>query len=980
MSGGAVGAVAVPNIRSARPGRRTNATIQVARTMQTLVSNNDPTYNELVAQSVVFVCKKTEMARPSRANAQVVHMRGVGWMNMQLARHPVDRKDALGLNFIFRTFVVDKLDEYKNDRFLPNRLEEDQSNPTGMSMRAYTPLDSDPSFDLSFIRDQLLNKTFGDIEGNAISLEQSRYVDLEHTPRVGNPAKYDALARLLYEWRVDGVVINDQVKEIKSGSIVDSHTTFNVAVRGPCNVRNANVSSYNAGQTAIAGDAPAITKVMKDVPQEFDPHPQCGDAYLLCLHLVPDSAADKMRFEYRYWSARRLEEIAKRFLTRSGASRDPLGPFPAYPHGMNAIPGEVAQDDGKRFNRSALSALHILEEQLFATIVGAWRIGRVIDTHAAVDQDEERVPFMVGGQQVRVAVSRVNVDIKWMGLLHLRQVYGTNAMEPTLYGAVSGQSYPGGSVVLGVEYDARGLRCLPIDIGEVYATLSRVDRSVDSFYDLFMGYNNAYNQLVRAESVTPLALKSFRLVEVLRLFILAVNIYVKDIKPDTSADAMKVKTDIASVFNSKFKDELDKPSRRFATLQTYQLQKQYSDNVKRLDAEIRAFKTSPDSYGFISDTSDCTDVDGNEMLKAKKELVKLKTDAVDLIKKLTGKIDEFPKMYMNDVNADGIEGIGKFVTMVTKYFEADRARKRNLKLKIRLSIIDAFNKQQEDLKKRQEAVLKLQTTFRAARDKSAATVNPPPSPPSGTGLTVYEAQAELEYSINRMQMIKDILSRIVFESDDDVMNAVVALDRANVHQLLQYQAQLGIPVEPALLMPPPASQPTQPPSQPTQPPSQPTQLEGPAVGSEAKRGSSSQSLTDFMRGTGIMREFVQQSRATPSSQSSSGDRVSDAISAASDALNDYVMGDASNSADSRSSSSASRPSSNEGSRKGSRASTPSRKRTSSSVQAEDHGAGAIPTNLQLQIEDDEELHTVRLPEKQSSKSLKRQQRGSGSQD
>ena len=979
MSGGSVGAVAVPNIRSARPGRRTNATIQVARTMQTLVSNNDPTYNELVAQSVVFVCKKTEMARPSRANAQVVHMRGVGWMNMQLARHPVDRNDALGLNFIFRTPVVTELKDYTNDSLLPNRLKEDQSNPTGMSMRAYTPLDSDPSFDLSFIRDELLNQTFGDIEGNPISLEQSRYVDLEHTPRVGNPAKYDALARLLYEWRVDGVVINDQVKEIKNGSIVDSHTTFNVAVRGPCNVRNANVSSYNAGQSAIAGDAPSITKVMKDVPQEFDPHPQCGDAYLLCLHLVPDSAPDKMRFEYRYWSARRLEEIAKRFLTRSGASRDPLGPFPVYPHGMNPIPGEVAQDDGKRFNRSALSALHILEEQLFATIVGAWRIGRVIDTHAAVDQDEQRVPFLIGGQQVRVAVSRVNVDVKWMGLLDMRQVYGTNAMEPTLYGAGSGLSYPGASVVLGLEYDARGLRCLPIDIGEVYATLSRVDRSVDSFYELFLGYNKAYNQRIRGQFVTPFALKAFTLVETLRLFMSAVNIYYADIRNEGSVEAKNVKKDIASVFNAQFENELNKKSDRFAALQTYTLQQKYRDNVKRLDAEIREFKTSPDSYGFISDTSDCTDVDGNEMLKAKKALVKLKTDALDLIEKFMDQTGRFPGEYMNDVNANGLDGMRRFIGIVTNYFESDRERKRNLKRKIGNSILDALKKQQQEVKKKEEALLKLQRAFRSAKDKSAASVNPSPSPSPGTRLTVYEAQADLASSKIRLHMIERMMEQISFLTPMAALQAKNFLEGGTVEELLAVQAQLGIPVDDtaALLMPPPPSQPPLAPQPPPQP--QPTQPSQPSQLPEGS-GIASQSLTDFMRGTGIMRDFVQQSRATPSTQSSSGDRVSDAISAASDALNDYVMGDASNSADSRSSSSASRPSSNEGSRKGSRSSTPSRKRTSSSRQVEDHGAGAIPTDLQLQIEDDEELQTVRLPEKQSSKSLKRQQRGSGSQD
>jgi hypothetical protein len=437
---------------TARPGKESNATVQYGRimAMDEGLSPHDPMYEELSANTVVFAGGDPQDGMWQHQNT-LVNVRGLRWINQKLAGEKIELPDAMNLDLCFR---------------------DDVQNAQKYSGRFAGGNDTNPTYGLDISQGTgRTNRSDGDVAArrNTRSIADA-LVDTDTKNRLANPAyvnRYDSLVGILSRWRLDGVVINSDTQFLESNRQGKNDLLFNIAVAGNAQVRNVNTTVFMGGTTGVAGGTPYASRAL---PQEFDPLPNPGDEFYVALHLVPrgSGASRWMVLEYRLWSTRRWANIAARFAARAGTKANQMLSRQAKLT-AGATPRE--HEPGRPPTRSTMRADELLEAQLFATIVGAWRVGSVTDSRAVAVTTSDPYYSLAGGGK-RCAAVRALIGIRWEGLVALRQRHGTNCL-------VGDSTFSGTSVIIKT-LDPTRLECYPIDIGEVYATTGQFTEYADT--------------------------------------------------------------------------------------------------------------------------------------------------------------------------------------------------------------------------------------------------------------------------------------------------------------------------------------------------------------------------------------------------------------------------------------------------------------------------------------------------------------------
>ena len=263
----------------------------------------------------------------------------------------------------------------------------------------------------------------------------------EHTSRIlqqdldtRNPSAPDSIqlygdqvvskiGHFLDSWNVCGVVIDGEANlAVDEDRLEGSRCQINVAVEGLAQVRS-HTSYFVSGTPGRVVQEQRVEGIEK-LAQDFGEKLVAGDEIFVALHLLPVRKDNQLRFKYMYqcWSSRQLIDAA--YQTAAAFKN-------TYADGT--IPGGVLNDAIRASLQHAdlpsepPQATKSKEPQrmLLSTIVGAWRIGSVIDTKAAVQKRD-------GGQAdpfKRHAI-QVAVDTKWMGLYELQTKYGWKSMLP----------------------------------------------------------------------------------------------------------------------------------------------------------------------------------------------------------------------------------------------------------------------------------------------------------------------------------------------------------------------------------------------------------------------------------------------------------------------------------------------------------------------------------------------------------------------
>jgi len=437
---------AIPVTQTARPGKQSNDTVQYARTMPQTGSIYNRMYDELTKDSVVF-CNKDGIPNYAGNTHRLSVLRGIGWLNDEMRKLSmgIDKDDVANyMRFVFRT-------PQKPDKEFPENDEDAYTQENFTNNMA----GRDASIGLETIFNMLTNT----------SNPKLRTTESDDN----SPAKYANIAEFLRSWRMDGVVLAEDINDLKSDRLGTNHLLFNIVVGGLTNVRNVNISKHNTGTSGVPGGVQPINVAStirgRTLPQEFDSEPLCGDDFYVALHLNPIQHGNeniKFHFEWRLWSTQRWNRIADRVMVRSGVLTTP----PPLGGDEDGTGGALPAAFKNVITRGSMSADRLLEEQLFSTIVGGYKLGTVVDTHAAIMARQDALGGY-GTPHQRCAAVRMSINIQWHGLLELRQRHGTNC-------AFANDDDKGRPVVLSSILSTQGLRCFPIDIGEAYSALGRV--------------------------------------------------------------------------------------------------------------------------------------------------------------------------------------------------------------------------------------------------------------------------------------------------------------------------------------------------------------------------------------------------------------------------------------------------------------------------------------------------------------------------
>ena len=197
----------------------------------------------------------------------------------------------------------------------------------------------------------------------------------------------------LDEWRFDGALIISEIQEQQRGELGSNHMLFNVGIRGPYLIRNGSTNCTMRGYSSEAA-----TTV-------FDLSPAVRDDLFVCLHFVQVDATNS-KFEYRLWSSRR-------FWRATDQIRDP---------GKSKKRGREWPDVPSTPEIAGMAS----DQETIKTIMGAWRVGSIVDAKASVTPNE------YGGPNERSVQLEVSVDGRWLGLTELIDRYDTEVGEGLL--------------------------------------------------------------------------------------------------------------------------------------------------------------------------------------------------------------------------------------------------------------------------------------------------------------------------------------------------------------------------------------------------------------------------------------------------------------------------------------------------------------------------------------------------------------------
>lgn len=343
------------SIEASDPGRRTNVLVQYPRVVSSEGDARSQVYDDMQPYSVSFV-GKNQVGQVGHAYERISRISGLQWINEQLS------KARVPVDYLY-LMDINGQDWFRGEN--------------GM-LKAHAV--QAPVWDRWI-------KALGDKE----KLEEGG-LDLDDAPRAR------ATADLLNEWRFDGVLQDSDLENARQGRIGTNNLLFNVGIRGPSMVRNGTSRGVQLGYE----------------DHEFDGEVRVRDTLFVCLHLTTDSytktdpstgepttiidaTTGKPKtevlgtFEYRLWSSRRL--------WRAGA----LHP--------NVLAGLTKQRLANEKDNPDFEKM--------GSIIGAWRVGSVMDSKAALAEARN------GDPHTRSIQLFVSIDGRWIGLVELRDRFGT---------------------------------------------------------------------------------------------------------------------------------------------------------------------------------------------------------------------------------------------------------------------------------------------------------------------------------------------------------------------------------------------------------------------------------------------------------------------------------------------------------------------------------------------------------------------------
>ena len=539
-------------------------------------SPHDAMYMELTPHTVVFAGSGPATNRWQQQNTPT-DVRGVRWVNEQLAALRVRPEDAMQLDMNFRD--ANPGDVHHGGRANLKGETTSPTNPTYGRDISQGPGQSNrrPGGAARSIGDALT-----DIDDRAERADASY------------ERRYDQLVTVLTQWRLDGVLINSDAEYLEDGTQGTNDLLVNVAVAGNAQVRNVNSTVFSGGSMGVAGGvAPAV----RSLSQDFDPLPEVGDEFYVALHLTPrgisGGKATGMVFEYRLWSTRRWNKLAARFASRAGRKGDRLRAQRAS--ALEDVP-PGPHEPGRAARRATMRADELLESQLFATIVGAWRVGTIIDSRAAVEGTADPY-YALAGRGRRCAAVRAVIGIRWEGLVALRQRHGTSCLE--------GDPTNSGESVIIKALDPRNLKCYPIDIGEVFATTSAFTEWTDVLGEGVFEFSDLFD--VPSKDVTTKDERERRLDILVRgsleLQLSAVQQFVED----KLASAPRLNAEPPSTLA---KDAIDSFVEQLTQARSdlTKLIDAFASDKKKYESRYSAFvENSSEVYLFLVDPSDCAE-------------------------------------------------------------------------------------------------------------------------------------------------------------------------------------------------------------------------------------------------------------------------------------------------------------------------------------------------------------------------------------
>ena len=409
-------------------GKRSNALAQYSRVVAASGDMRNRIYDDLTLHSILFASREIVDA-PGNAYDRLSKVLGVRGINAELAKHTFTADDLMEAGIDLSGRLVDR-EPLRHDAM---------GRPIAHAVRAPTWGDQIEERDDAHrdeIRDAIRKRQEkilraraeirdvrddGD-EGGAKRREAQLAAELEplaaHELRLRQEVTIAVGLRgalhVLDEWRFDGVVQMSELKEAREGGLGTSHMLFNIGIRGPSLLRNGSANGVRYGYD-VGAAFPWSHPTREEEAAVFDAEIKPRHDLLICLHLVPvlpipQQGQPRLRFVYRYTSTRRMWKAASLARARNVASD---AKFPDDPYSRWMARLAIEEDLEQAVNGGPdLAAMR--------SVVGAWRVGSVIDAKASVAPNE------YGGPTERSVQVQASIDGSWVGLYELRERYGTS--------------------------------------------------------------------------------------------------------------------------------------------------------------------------------------------------------------------------------------------------------------------------------------------------------------------------------------------------------------------------------------------------------------------------------------------------------------------------------------------------------------------------------------------------------------------------
>ena len=421
---------------SSTSGRRSNALAQIPRVVPNSGDLSHPMYDTLLPYCVCFTSSGSGLTQNS-GYERTMQIASVESLNEALKEHPFalslpltqdellgDMSPSVEANSIFSGPEINYRDGQGRLRKEPTGFYDPNTNSVHMTPNMYgydlgaLPREDDCN---PHVRGPVFDRWIDDVRIQKDSLFSKTPSDHQRLIE----GRISAL-KILQEWTFDGVLQASELLVARRGQQGKTNLLFNVGVRGPSQLRNGwDMESQDYPQLLGSNHKRFNFKL-----HQFDPTPCLRDDFYVCLCIVfdenktlkpfrdgvPGKVVRAYRFQYQCWSGRRIRNaygLQKGLYSRTGQLLVPTGPANQYVNDNTT--GESDMD------KSDIRLVH--------TIVGAWRVGSVLDTKSATSNSQ--YGKLSADQSPQVLLS---VDGRWISMAEIAARLGILSTSENLWG------------------------------------------------------------------------------------------------------------------------------------------------------------------------------------------------------------------------------------------------------------------------------------------------------------------------------------------------------------------------------------------------------------------------------------------------------------------------------------------------------------------------------------------------------------------